>query len=187
MNHIDRFLLDDDLESAERHAATCAECRQLLDDWQDIAATAKTLRMTWESELHVRSSPAWWHLAAAVLLTVAIGATAWYAVRKGAHEAAFDQEILRVSALDEVERTERAHLAAIEQLEKVADPKLEEAESPLLISYKEKLLLLDDAIAECRSNVDQNRQNAHLRKQLVTIYSEKQRTLQEVVREGTHE
>jgi hypothetical protein len=47
-------------------------------------------------------------------------------------------------------------------------------------------MLLDDAIAECQANIDRNRENAHLRKQLLAIYSEKQRTLREVLREGNH-
>ena len=47
-------------------------------------------------------------------------------------------------------------------------------------------MLLDDAIAECQANIDRNRQNAHLRRQLLAIYTEKQRTLQEVLREESH-
>ena len=187
MNHMDPFLLEDDLASAEQHAAGCPECREALDDWKEISATAKTLRVTWESQLRLPEEPSrFWRIAAAVLLTASIGATSWYAVRKGSRDAAFDQQILRVTALDEVERAERAHLAAIGQLEKLAEPALEEANTPLLLSYKEKLMLLDDAIAECRTNIDQNQQNAHLRKELLAIYSLKQRALQEVVREGTH-
>ena len=71
-------------------------------------------------------------------------------------------------------------------MEKSAEPKLEDPSTPLMVNYKEKLMLLDDAIAECQTNIDRNRQNAHLRKQLLAIYSEKQRTLQEVLREGNH-
>jgi hypothetical protein len=54
-----------------------------------------------------------------------------------------------------------------------------------MISYKEKLMLLDDAIAECEANIAQNRQNAHLRKQLLAMYSEKQQTLMDVLREDS--
>ncbi len=55
-----------------------------------------------------------------------------------------------------------------------------------MVSYKEKLMLLDDAIAECQSNIDRNRQNAHLRKQLLAMYSAKQQTLEDVLREDTN-
>ena len=76
---------------------------------------------------------------------------------------------------------------AIERLEKTAGPELESPDTELMSNYKEKLMLLDDAIAECQTNVEQNRQNAHLRRQLLSMYSEKQRTLQAVMREGNHE
>jgi len=95
----------------------------------------------------------------------------------------FDEAILRNQALINVESAEQAHVAAIAQLEKIAEPKLEETNSPLMVSYKEKLVLLDDAIAECQSNIQRNRQNAHLRKQLLAIYNEKHQTLRDVLRE----
>jgi hypothetical protein len=71
-------------------------------------------------------------------------------------------------------------------MEKIAAPKLDDPSSPILVSYKEKLMLLDDAIAECQKAIDRNRQNAQLRHQLLRIYSEKQQTLEEVLREESH-
>ena len=134
-----------------------------------------------------KRSPSRWlrHAAAAVLIIVGLGAPLFYMLRVQTREAAFDRTIIRVSALDEVERTERDYTRAIGKLEKLTDAKLEDSESPLMISYKEKLMLLDDAIAECETNIDQNRQNAHLRKQLLAMYSEKQQTLQDVLREDS--
>ena len=102
------------------------------------------------------------------------------------HDKQFDQAILRATALDDVERAEKAHVDAINKLEKLTASKLDEPQTPILVSYKEKLMMLDDAIAECQTSIDQNRQNAQVRKQLLAIYSEKQRTLQDVLREGTH-
>ncbi|MGZ7081074.1 MAG: hypothetical protein ACXVJT_16790, partial [Thermoanaerobaculia bacterium] len=96
------------------------------------------------------------------------------------------EPFVAASAIDEVEQAVRAHVRSIAQLERVAEPKLEEPATPLIVSYKEKLVLLDDAIAECERNIQQNRLNAHLRKQLLSMYLEKQRTLQEVLREDTH-
>ena len=119
------------------------------------------------------------------MLVAGLGAGGWFAARHS-QEAAFGRSIISVSALDEVEKAEKAHLAAIDHLEKVADSKIEENNSPLMVSYKEKLMLLDDAIAECQTNIDRNRQNAHLRKQLLAVYTEKQRTLEQVMREGNH-
>ena len=85
-----------------------------------------------------------------------------------------------------MEKAEQQHVAAIDHLEKLAEPKLDTPDTPLMVSYKEKLMLLDDAIAECQKGIESNRNNAHLRKQLLAIYSEKQRTLQDVLREGNH-
>jgi hypothetical protein len=200
-NDIDNLLLEGDhfsMEQAARHATGCAACAEKLAAWNDIGATAQTLRADWQSdtlwprierrlaaERHTHFKTMTWRIAAAAVLTIGLGAGSWFAVQRS-HDAAFDREILRVSAMDDVERAEQAHLAAIDHLERVAEPKLEESKTALMVSYKEKLMLLDDAIAECQTNIDRNRQNAHLRKQLLAVYSEKQKTLEEVLREGNH-
>jgi hypothetical protein len=197
-NQIDNLLLEGNLEEAARHAAACDRCRETLAAWNDVGETARSLHREWQSDLlwprinrelaagrRSRFLSRMTRIAAAVVLTAGIGGGTWYGVH--AHRRAeFDQAILRVSALDQVERAERAHVEAIAPLEKVAEPKLDAAGTPLMISYKEKLMVLDDAIAECQTNIDRNRQNAHLRKQLLAIYSEKQKTLQDVLREGDH-
>ena len=189
-NDLDNLLLEGDafsMEQAAKHAAECEACRAQLDSWNDISRTAHTMREEWRSDMlwprigralgaeKRHRTTRLWQVAAAVILTVGIGGGSWYAVHQRRNEA-FDQAILRSNALDEVERAERAHVAAIGQLEKVAAPKLERDDSPLMISYREKLMVLDDAIAECQTSINRNRQNAHLRRQLLAIYNEKQRT-----------
>ena len=201
-NQIDDLLFDGSplaMETAARHAAECDACAETLAAWNELSATAQSMRTTWENDTlwprieralraeKKRPSPRWLRQAvAAAFIIVALGAPLFYALRTQSREAAFDRTIIRVSALDEVERAERDHIRAIENLEKVAEPKLEDAQSPLMISYKEKLMMLDDAIAECQSNIDRNRQNAHLRKQLLAMYTEKQQTLTDVMREDTN-
>ena len=200
-NQLDDLLFDASplaLETASKHAQSCGECREKLAEWTEISSVAASMRTTWRNDMlwprierslreeRKESLRSWtWQMAAAVLLTVALGGTSWFALRTRNDEAAFDRTILRVSALDDVERAEQAHVQAIAQLEKIAEPKLEDASSPLMVSYKEKLMLLDDAIAECEANIAQNRQNAHLRRQLLAMYSEKQQTLRDVLREDT--
>lgn len=194
---IEDLLFEGDAESlalAETHAAQCRSCREKLDDWNDIATTAKSLHATWQNDMlwpriqrSLRPSYAWMRIAAAVILMIGISGSVWWAVRvRTTHDKAYDQAILRTTALDDVERAEKAHVDAIDKLEKLAAPKLDEPQTPILVSYKEKLMLLDDAIAECQQNIDQNRKNAQVRKQLLAMYSEKQRTLQDVLREGDH-
>ena len=96
------------------------------------------------------------------------------------------ERLLSDQALAEVERAEAAYVAAVDALAKAAEPRLAEPVSPLLANYREKLLLLDSAIADCRAEADRNRFNAHLRLELLSIYREKQRTLESLLREDPH-
>ena len=200
-NQIDDLLFDGSplaMETAARHAAECDACAQTLAAWNELSDTAQSMRTTWDNDMlwprierairaEKKRSPSRWlrHAAAAIFIIIGLGAPLFTMLRVQTREAAFDRTIIRVSALDEVERAERDYTRAIGKLEKLTEPKLEDSESPLMISYKEKLMLLDDAIAECEANIDQNRQNAHLRKQLLAMYSEKQQTLQDVLREDS--
>ena len=185
------------METAARHAGECAECAATLAAWNDVGATARSMQTTWENDLlwprierairaeRRTSSKRIRNFATAAILTIALGGTFFYALRVQTHDAAFDRDIIQLSALDEAERAERAHLASIENLVRLAEAKLEDAQTPLMVSYKEKLMLLDDAIAECEANIERNRQNAHLRKQLLAMYSDKQQTLRDVLQEDS--
>jgi hypothetical protein len=196
-NQLDDLLLEDDLfsrEVAARHAQSCDDCMQKLAEWNEISDTARELHATWDNDLlwpriekairNERRSTRTrvWQIAAALLLLAALGATAWVAQRR-MRAADFDETILKASAVDEVERAEKAHLAAINHLESLAASKLDQPATPLLVSYKEKLMMLDDAIEQCQNAIDKNRQNAYLRTKLLTMYSQKQQTLREVLRE----
>jgi len=169
------------------------------NELDEISAVARTMHAGWSSDSLLpriqraiarqeRPQPSWhaWQVAAAAAILIALATLGWYAQRR-VQEHDFNRAILQRTALDDVERAERSHVAAIGQLETLAGPKLEQSQSPLMVSYKEKLMLLDDAIAECQAGIRMNRQNAHLRRQLLSIYSEKQRTLQDVLREEAHE
>ena len=199
-DHFDDLLLAGDsfsMQVAAQHARGCPACAERLASWNEISDTARGMHASWSNDmLWPRIGRAidadtrrWgarvWQIAAAFLIFAALGAVVWRAHER-VRNAEFDNAILRASAVDQVETAERAHVAAIDNLEKLTQSKLEDPSTPLLVSYKEKLMLLDDAIAECQASIDRNRQNAHLRRQLLAIYSEKQRTLQEVLREETH-
>ena len=89
-------------------------------------------------------------------------------------------------ALDDVERSEAEYVRSIETLSKLAQPRLDSAEaSPLVLSYREKLSLLDSAIADLSGEIRLNRYNTHLRRQLLGMYAEKQRTLRDVMKGAT--
>jgi hypothetical protein len=198
---IDQFLLEGDprsMELAAAHAEGCSDCLQKLAEWSEISQTAKGLQRSWRSDLlwprieralraekrSIRQGQ-FLKIAAVVVVTVGLAAASWYAGAFRARQS-FEKEILQMAAVDEVERAEKAHLEAIDKLEKLAEPRLKGSETPLMVSFKEKLMLLDDAIAECEASIAENRQNAHLRRQLLAIYSEKQRTLRDVIREANN-
>jgi hypothetical protein len=92
--------------------------------------------------------------------------------------------LLNERAADEVDRAEATYVASIEKLSTLAGPRLSSTTEPGLVNYREKLALLDGAIADLKSNIDQNRFNTHLRQELLAIYREKQRTLQDILQEG---
>src|SRR5437773_2297356 len=62
-----------------------------------------------------------------------------------------------------------------------AKPQLDNPATPLLANYHEKLLVLDSAIADLRAQAGLNPSNAQLRYQLLAMYQEKQRTLEEIL------
>jgi len=93
--------------------------------------------------------------------------------------------LLTDAALKAVEESETQYIRSIEKLSKIAQPRLEAADTPLLVSYREKLQLLDGAIAELSGQIAQNRYTTHLRRQLLGIYAEKQQTLRDVMKGAT--
>jgi len=137
-----------------------------------------------------------WQMAGAMAMLVVLSvSTLWIVSRyvqplgtpppaqlaRGATPA--EQRFLTEEALRELEQSEKVYLRAIDRLAKLAEPKMEKSSSPLLASYREKLLVLDAAIAELRAQADGNRFNAHLRTELLSVYQEKARTLEAVMRE----
>jgi hypothetical protein len=201
MTHIDELLASGDdasMQAAALHATNCGDCAELLADWNDLSTTARDLRTTWNSDTlwprierklrSERGAPRtrWMQIAAAVAIMIALGVMSAFALREHNEQRDFEKRIYADNVMNDVEKAEQAHVAAIERLEKLADPKLEQPGSPLMVSYKEKLVLLDDAIAECQTNIERNRRNAHLRRQLLAIYDAKQQTLHDVLREETH-
>jgi hypothetical protein len=199
----------DEWAALEAHAATCPLCAEELRAWKSLSVAAQDLRDYSESPLlwprieralaeeaarnversERRSwfsflpsfSPAWQTaLAGAFLLLLTISASWIYLLPPKGRETE-DKSLLKSSALKEVENAESAYERAIDKLAAEAKPQLENPATPLLASYHEKLLVLDSAIAELRAQAGMNPSNAQLRYQLLAMYQEKQRTLEEVL------
>jgi hypothetical protein len=187
----------------ETHAVTCAECGEELRIWKSMSATAGELRQEWETPYlwtkierglaeQMAEKPsrlrAWlnsigavvvpWQTAAAVLVLVVVTGTAWKIIHD--RRSPGPSPFLGSSAVSEVERAEADYQKAIDKLEAQAKPQLDPS-TPLMASYREKLLVLDNAIDELRAEAGQNPANAHLRRQLLAMYQEKKETLQEIL------
>jgi hypothetical protein len=202
----ERLIQQDDESELELHVQTCTECAEKLAVWREISEVSKSLEEKWESpelwpkislELQKERSAAvpaaistrqrsFWQLAASFLLLISLGTLAWRVTVRSREQQQYENAIIRNAAIDEVEKAERAHVESIDRLEQIAGPQLEASTSPLMSSYREKLLLIDDAIRECETNVQHNRYNAHLRRELLSLYGEKQRTLRQIIREDSH-
>lgn len=193
----------------EAHATTCAACAEQLRAWKELSAAAAELRnyqespALWsriESSLREQQSAApargrfrryldsWprvshgWQLAlvGAMVVVLAVSGGYLYIHRVPETPVASNNKLLKSGALADVERTEREYMAAIDKLAADAGPQLN-TDTPLMASYREKLMVLDSAIAELRAQAGENPSNAHLRYQLLAMYQEKQQTLQDVL------
>ncbi len=121
--------------------------------------------------------------AAATLLALLTGSALLLLSNRPHPETARDAHFLKNGALGEVERSEAAYVQAIDKLAAQTKPQLENSSSPLLTSYREKLLVIDSAIDDLRAQAGLNPSNAHLRRQLLAMYQKKQQTLGEILEE----
>jgi len=173
------------------HAENCTACAEQLHLWNEISRVAPQLRQEWESpflwqrieanlaaEVKPRRLPVWrWAFGTAAVVALAVlMLIVW---RPGLPKT---RELLTEKALSEVEQAETAYAKSIEKLAVVAAKDLERSSSPLAAAYREKLALIDSAIAELKGNVERNRYNTYLRTELASLYQEKQKTLQEWMR-----
>ena len=190
----------------EAHAAGCAKCAEELRAWKSLSVAAKELqdysarpelwtrieralieedarkaeRKSWLSFLP--SLAAGWQtaLAGAFVLILTVSVT-WIIRESKGHSSKQDNSLLKSAALKEVESAETAYEKAIDKLAAEAKPQLDNPATPLLANYHEKLLVLDSAIADLRAQAGLNPSNAQLRYQLLAMYQEKQRTLEEIL------
>jgi hypothetical protein len=196
-----------DWAALEAHAAACASCAEELRAWRSLSVAAAELRdyadspalwpciqrsLTEEAARTSPSQPRWswqslwqglslsWQTAAvsAIVLVLTFSAGWFYMHRAQPPQSA---DLLKNRALADVEHAQTAYVQAIDKLAAQAKPQLENPETPLLVNYREKLLVLDSAIEDLRAQAGQNPSNAHLRYQLLAMYQEKQSTLEEVL------
>jgi hypothetical protein len=186
-------------DEAQEEAALSRAARALHEEWDSPhlwprisaalrreGATSAAPRRRW----YAPASPSW-RLAMAASALLTIGTTTWVVWRGVAPQpqpkttAAVDERLLTDEAVAAIEKSEAQYVRAIEELTRLTRPKLEMPDSPLIVNLRERLMTIDAAIDEYRKEIDRNRFNAHLRQQLLWIYQEKRRTLEQV-QESTH-
>jgi hypothetical protein len=194
------------MPEAREHLKECAACRREYRVWADISTAAKQLHEEWESpqlwprilsaiDAEPKPKPAWWKewktwaIAAVALIALSLAfIRPWERATAPRPQPgnpvtlnAGNQDFLTEQALKEVETTENAYRQSIDKLSRLAQPKLRKATSPVAVNCREKLVMLDSAIAETRANLDQNRFNVRLQTELANLYREKQDTLKELL------
>lgn len=195
---LEQTLRDQDaalLTAARCHAVSCARCRAELDAWDSLSMAARSLRRDWESpglweriqeslSLETQPKPTFWHVwrfafAAAAVVIISVGVV--WTIHHPSPDTAEGRLFLTERALAEAKLSESAYVQSIDKLSRLAQPVMDKTASPLMDSYREKLTLLDTAIAELRAEAERNTLNARLRVELVNLYQEKQKTLTEVL------
>ena len=165
------------MENWEQEARRLRKEWETPDLWPKIAEALEAERHSPRAQRSVRT----WALPLAAALLVAAGAgLLWTAARHDAPAIAAPQ-LLTEQALAELQANEAAYLESIDKLSRLAGPAIETPPSPLVEAYRERLALLDAAIAELRAQADGNPLYGHVQSQLAALYREKQETLQEVV------
>jgi hypothetical protein len=193
----------------EAHASSCQLCAEEVRAWKSLSVAANALRdysdsasfwprieraLAEEAARIARRvegkswfyflpafTPVWQTaLAGAFVLVLTISA-GWFVIHRPVRTIDNDTSLLKSGALKEVESAESAYERAIDKLAVQARPQLENPATPLLASYHEKLMVLNSAIADLRAQAGMNPSNAQLRYQLLAMYQDKQRTLEEVL------
>lgn len=95
-----------------------------------------------------------------------------------------DPALLTEDALSQVKQAEQSYAQSIERLSQLAAPQVNDPPTPLAAAYRERLLLLDDAIAAVKAEAERNQYNTHLRQELLALYQEKQKTLEGILKNG---
>ena len=209
-NDRERIFLDgtpEEWAALENHSMDCAACAEEVRAWKNLSSAASELHQEWDSsalwprieqalaqQSAATKNSGWqrffgswnlgflpWQTAAAALLLVALTASAIWFMDLRTRPSPDNQALLNDRAVNDVERAEAVYERAIDKLDAQARPQLQNSSAPLMANYREKLLVLDSAIADLKSQASINPANGHLRRELLAMYREKQDTLEQVL------
>lgn len=192
-------------ESAfKKHAQNCQFCREMLAWNLKLMRESRSLvyekrsSNLWSStenrlktgnvpEPHAKSRAFSWpphsvwnlrprlRLAAAFLLVAFVGVLVFW--RPWVPQSG----LLAERALAKIEKKEAAYLESIEDLERLALPRMEDLDLEMMLLFRERLEIIDEQIVDCREALAENRANAHIRRYLMAALQEKKQTLKELL------
>lgn len=185
----------------QEHLRTCAECQTVNSQDEQILTLAKELNepirapLLWgkienaiknEQERQGHRLPHHFHrhsytlirAAAALLLIIGVGSVALLLLPVDGPEG----KLLTDAALQRVEQIEQEYIAAIEALEEQMVTNPAEAETDLMLLYRDRLETIDDQIERCKEALESNPANAHIRRYLLAALQDKRETLTEIVK-----
>lgn len=184
----------------EQHLATCSACRQELADLRSLVEAARGLepevapsRDLWpaiESRLEIGRSVErnWWlQLAAAgiALAILSVPLSVWWTGRSiDDSRASIEHErpSQSVATQAQLARSEDGVLLARTDLVTAIERRRDVVEADTLLVLEENMNLLDRAIGEIRTALEEDPQNLRLRMLLAARYQQERKLLQKVSR-----
>ncbi|MDD8026737.1 MAG: hypothetical protein PHI34_09490 [Acidobacteriota bacterium] len=177
------------------HARECPDCRaeadrdrrlseeaamlktpiQSPDLWNRIEAA---LRTEAEAGRPKRAGLRPWMIPAAAVALLAVGA-AVFLPRTSAPPA--PSGLLDQQTLTRVDAQEKQYSKAIDDLEKLARPRISAMDPALMALYRDRLAVIDAQIDKCREALERNPTNAHIRRYFLAALQDKKQTLAEAL------
>lgn len=180
-----------------QHLETCDFCREQIEQDARLMSLARSLKRSveaphlWsriekvlEAEQKVgeqsyvirRRIYSILRVAAVIVVAVSLGVYFWPKAKTG------ESRLLAQSALQKVEKQEKAYIEAIEELEERVIPKMAQMDVELALLYRDRLETIDSQIDRCKEALNANPANAHIRRYMLAALEDKKETLKELLR-----
>jgi len=182
----------------DTHCESCRECREalaldsLIEDqarqiqvpttapglWDRIALEAgqdqKVVRPRFAMPRSV------WQVAASLVFVIGLGlGSLWLMQPEEASRR--PRNLLASDALAHVEAVEDEYIAAIGELERLAEPIIAAGNTELHLRYRARLETIDAQIRRCQAVLAEDNANAHVRRYLLAAYQDKTETLTQLL------
>lgn len=187
-----------DEEAYMKHTANCSVCQTILEKDKKLMELSGNLRQPihapnlWKNierniqQERARKSNRVMSLqryrtpiyAMAAVFILAIGLSIYFS-KTGVSQSS--PGLLAKTLLQEVRETELAYKDAIRGLEEATQNRFSEMDIELTLLYRDRLETIDIQIARCKTALNENPANTHIRRYLLAALQDKKETLDEVL------